>query len=68
MPFDWPCGACRWRIWRCTSQQWQKKKLYQSQKLHQLQRVSVIYKLVLFTLWLLITIEEFLSVICGSKH
>ena len=27
------------------SQQWQKKKLYQSQKLHLLQRVNVVYEL-----------------------
>jgi hypothetical protein len=46
------------------SQQWQKKKLYQSQKLHQLPRVSVIYELVLFTLWFLIPTEAFPSVIC----
>lgn len=46
------------------SQQWQKKKLYQSQKLHQLQRVSVIYELVLFTLPLHIPVEEFPSAIC----
>lgn len=46
------------------SQQWQKKKLYQSQKLHQLRRVSVVCELVLFKLCLLITIEEFPSAIC----